>query len=470
MSLDTFDLAALPNTGDGNDIVQAFAANPAFRAAEMAELTTPDDPYRRPVRPDDLAWLDYTEPMPASKALKLSALLGHRMLRNIYDADHLYLPPRRNEAADADAAAFYSVRNRVLGQLARPILERHLFTVLEEAREPLCRNDLAGLVDEVRQYCQQRFSQRPAFAAAALSTKDRKAAATFVLLQFSAFRPATHAAVARAALGEYDLAHPRLRGVLLDDYRGWTEAAGAYRDLLASAGLVPGAAAYWQLYLGSSLGRGNHLHHLGTNQENVFALLGALVHEKIDRAAGAGHFEEIFADGLGYSGRFFAAEGALTEAGAAELTENLLGPLHDRFGIAAVEGFHRGFAGARWFARLWDDDLATQLSWADRIPEHQEKAEKIDQYLTNENIEVDLDTFVESHEETSTTHVHDEHRLVMIEKGQMHFWHNVTHKIALNEGDKLLIPVSRLHGSTVLSGSCTYHQPIIPDELLRQFG
>ena len=39
----------------------------------------------------------------------------------------------------------------------------------------------------------------------------------------------------------------------------------------------------------------------------------------------------------------------------------------------------------------------------------------------------------------------------------------------LNEGDKLLIPVSRLHGSTVLSGECTYHQPIIPDEMLAQF-
>jgi hypothetical protein len=57
----------------------------------------------------------------------------------------------------------------------------------------------------------------------------------------------------------------------------------------------------------------------------------------------------------------------------------------------------------------------------------------------------------------------------MIEAGQMHFWNNVTHKIELNEGDKLLIPQSRLHGSTVLSGECTYHQPIIPDELLQQF-
>lgn len=42
-------------------------------------------------------------------------------------------------------------------------------------------------------------------------------------------------------------------------------------------------------------------------------------------------------------------------------------------------------------------------------------------------------------------------------------------RIALREGDKLLIPLSRLHGSVVLSGSCTYHQPIIPEEIFREF-
>ena len=58
----------------------------------------------------------------------------------------------------------------------------------------------------------------------------------------------------------------------------------------------------------------------------------------------------------------------------------------------------------------------------------------------------------------------------MIESGKMHFWNNITHQIELNAGDKVLIPLSRLHGSTVLSGECTYHQPIIPEEILRRIG
>ena len=51
----------------------------------------------------------------------------------------------------------------------------------------------------------------------------------------------------------------------------------------------------------------------------------------------------------------------------------------------------------------------------------------------------------------------------------MHFWNNVGPKIALRTGDAVLIPQGRLHGSTVLSGECTYHQPIIPDAMLAEF-
>lgn len=467
--MQTLDLSALARLGDENDVVRAFAANSAFRAADWDELTTETNPYRRPVRPGDLEWLDFSQPTTVDDILMLSGLLGHRMLRNIYDADYLYLPPEPSEANSANAAEFYSVRSRVLAEAAKPVLENHVFSLLAAQRPALARPEVDALTDQVREHYRRRAAEQPEFARVARQTRGKKEAATFVLLQWSAFRPATHLATARAALGEYDVAHPRLRRILLEDYQVWVAASELYRNLLHSAELVPTVGAYWQLYLSSSLGRGNYLHHLSADGRNAFALLGALVHEKIDRAANAAHFAEVFGGGFGYTGEFFTPEAAFGEQDAVQLAEELVTPLHKVFGRTAVEEFHRGFCDARWLADLWDRDLATQLDWADRIPEYQDKADKIDQHLTNENIEVDLDTFVESNEETSTTHVHDEHRLVMIEAGQMHFWNNVTHKIELNEGDKLLIPVSRLHGSTVLSGSCTYHQPIIPEEMLQQF-
>ncbi|MEU6172578.1 hypothetical protein ABZ832_11670 [Streptantibioticus parmotrematis] len=469
MPLDHAETLAGLDHQDANSIVKAFAANTAFRAAEWEELTTEENPFRRPVRPDDLAWLDYSKPMPTAKALKLSALLGHRMLRNVYDSGLLYLPPTAGDAAANDGAAFYSDRNRILSALAQPILEQHLFTLLDGERKPLGSADPEALKREVREYHRQRQAETGKAFAAALSTKDRKASATFVMLQLSAYLPAAKAAAGRAALGEYDVTHPGGRTYLLDEYRTWAGLHDSYRSLLDGAGLKPTAAAYWQLYLGTSLARGNHLHWLSHNREKYPEFLGALVHHKIDEAATAARYAEVFEDGLGLRSGLFDHFGIDSEDHLDVLVDRLLAPLHRTFGAEVVERFHNGFADARWFASLWDDDLAQQLAWADDIPAHQDKAERINTYIQDNDITVDLDTFVESNEETSTTHVHNEHRLVMVERGQMHFWNNVTHKIDLAEGDKVLIPVSRLHGSTVLSGECTYHQPIIPEEMYQRF-
>ncbi|MFI1012550.1 hypothetical protein [Streptomyces sp. NPDC020965] len=451
---------------DRNDIVKAFAANHAFRAAEWAELTTEDNPYRRPVRPDDLAWLDYDRAMPAADVLKLSGLLGHRMLRNVYDLEALYLPPAETPAVRADQDAFYSPGNRVLSALAKPILEHHLFAFLDGERTPLDRPTVAAVKNHVTEYVARRGASPSKAVDAVLNTRGKREAGTFLMLQLSAFLPAMNTAVGRAAVGEYDLVSDTLRPFLLDEYRSWVTASAAYERLLGAADLKTSTAAYWQLYLNSSLARGNHLHQLAVNREDTFAFLGALVHKKIDESLTRDRFDDAFATFLTADTGYFTGIARLTETAPAELVDRLLTPLAARYGDRVVAEFHRGFADAAWFADLWETDLATQVTWADNIEEYQDKAARIDKYLTDENIEVDLDTFVESCDETSTTHVHNEHRLVMIEAGQMHFWNNVTHKIELNQGDKLLIPISRLHGSTVLSGECTYHQPIIPDDLL----
>src|SRR5882762_8335412 len=142
-----------------HDVVKAFSRNPAFRAAEGEELTTEENPFRRPVRPDDLAWLNYSKPMPVEKVLMLSGLLGHRMLRNIYDADLLYVAPNANAAAAVDRREFYSDRNRALGAQAKPVLERHLFSFLEGEREPLAETSPNGLLRHVTEYRERRTAE-----------------------------------------------------------------------------------------------------------------------------------------------------------------------------------------------------------------------------------------------------------------------------------------------------------------------
>ena len=317
---------------DANKIIRAFASNEAFRAAERHELSTAKDPFRRPVRPDDLEWLDYSKPLDVSNSLKLSALLGHRMLRNIYDSDLLYLAPTANAAAAADMETFYSSRNRLYSALAAPILERHLFTLLADVREPIQHAGMDGLIRHVSDYHQQHAAHPGHAFDVAVSTRHREEAATFVILQLSAYAPAGNLAIASGLRGDYQQAHPGLRDVLLDEYAAWTKASPWYQGLLNAAQVSATPAAYWQLYLSSSLARGNHLHFLARNRELLFHFLGALLHKKIDDEVTRARFTAVAEEGLGLACGSGKSAPTLDESALADLVTQVAGPFVDAFG------------------------------------------------------------------------------------------------------------------------------------------
>ncbi len=456
-------LPELPDTTDPNALIVAFASNPAFRAAEWSELTTPANPFRRPVRPDDLAWVKYHETMPAPKALRLSALLGHRMLRNIYDLESTLIAPADGvDTVSQDRADFYSRDNRVRSALARPVLERHLFDFLGDS-------DAGNALDLARAAARRLSENTPESAKAAEKLTGAKEAAVFLLIQYHGFMPAVREALGRAGVGEFPRHLDGLQTALLGSYQQWIALRSSYRELLDVAGLAQTPGAQWQLLLGTSLARGNHLLSLAADPARLPELVGAAVYLHLAGARDTAALRPLLERGLESGTNLTGFDlGIGWSVDLDEFLGETLAALVTSYGEHASRAFGRGFAAAERLHELWDGDLATQITWADQIELHQEYAEKIHRYLEDNEITVDLDTFVESEEETSTTHVHNEHRLVMIEEGQMHFWNNVTHKIELLTGDKILIPVSRLHGSTVLSGVCTYHQPIIPDDLLRK--
>ena len=462
-------LASLPDVNDANAVVAAFASNPAFRAAEWSELTTPNNPYRRPVRPDDLKWVKYHNEMPAEKALRLSALLGHRMLRNIYDLDVSIVAPVNDEAVATEREHFYTTQNRIHAAMARPKLERHLFSFLEDDDRAVIAN-VDDLVSLVEAESVKLGGSESASARALRQLTGKREGAVFVIMQYHGFMSAVRAAIGKAAVGEFPAHADKLQALLLDSYLQWVSLRPAYRSLLDIAGLTQTPGAHWQLLLGTSLARGNHLLSLAADGSRLAELTGAAWFFHTAGARDTAQLRESIAEALGDDPELRGLDlgvgwpDTLTGADIRDVVEALV----QSFGPDAVDDFHRGFANAATLHGLWDDDLATQITWADQIELHKDYAEKIHRYLEDNEVVVDLDTFVESEEETSTTHVHNEHRLVMIEEGQMHFWNNVTHKIELFTGDKILIPISRLHGSTVLSGVCTYHQPIISDDLLNK--
>ncbi|WP_158678614.1 peptide synthetase [Streptomyces sulphureus] len=454
---------------DPNGIVRRYAANSPLRSATAEELVNDDNPFRRPVRPHDLGFLDYGKPLTAELVLRLSSLLGHRMLRTVHDTDLLFLPSGgEGHPSREDADAFRSTENRLNGQQAAGVLEHHLFDWLADEHTPL-DGPLTGLVAHVQAVLEERRAAPSRALDVARSCRHRKQAATFALVQLTADRPAAQSAVARTLLGDYDTAHPALRGLLLEDYTDRAARAADYRRLLTDVDLSAEPYAYWQFLLSSSFAGANHLHTVAHDHGRLSEFLGAWVYRRIEEAVTAGGYAEMVREAYGNSDpAYFTGAPPVTGESLAALTRQLLEPLLQRFGSEASVSFHRGFEDARRLAAVADGDLAVQLDWADRLDEYKVKAEKLDAMIKENALEVDLETFVESHEETSTTHVHDDHRLVVVEVGQMHFWNNVGEMIPMDEGDKLLIPAERLHGSMVRSGTCTYHQPVITEDLLSQ--
>lgn len=147
----------------------------------------------------------------------------------------------------------------------------------------------------------------------------------------------------------------------------------------------------------------------------------------------------------------------------------LISPTLAKYGTTRIQEIFQGFNDFKRLYEVADRDFITQVTWVDQSAIYQEKARRIYHKIQSENMQLPLDTFVESASECSTTHIHDAHRLLVIEAGSMHFWNALGSSFVFNPGDITLIPSKRLHGSTVLSGECTYHQPIISDELMREF-
>src|SRR3954447_25688712 len=79
------------------ELVRQFAAHDAFRSAMVEELELDEDFYRRPLRPEDLSFIKFTEPARAETVARLPFLATQRMLLCINELQITRLP--RDEGA-----------------------------------------------------------------------------------------------------------------------------------------------------------------------------------------------------------------------------------------------------------------------------------------------------------------------------------------------------------------------------------
>jgi hypothetical protein len=432
-------------------VLERYLANPLFRSARFEELVLDDDPYRRPVRPDDLGMVDFGARLERTDATRLSGLMAHRILLNIHDAHELLLPRTHTAENRASFELFYHPDNIALGDQVRPQLERHVFDFVRDGAREHVRASRADVVDQIHELVDHRDARAAELERVLATSPDPAQLNGMVAIQ----------SVAQALNAELRPAKrllPLAGSAAIATVLG-TPAPGQYRPVRRIAefgGIKAEPHSYCQYYLPSTLALMNYV-NTTFRPGQLFAFAGALV----ARFAEAQALTTVDLCG----GHDPLPSGDL----AAAVTE-LIGEVERVGGAYGLRELSRGLEEYRVLLDVHDDERLRQFRWITTMPYYQEKAERLQAAIETHHIDVDLDTFIESWEECSTTHVHDEDRLLIIESGEMEFWNcfGVQHKYL--PGDMAFIPKHSLHGSVVFSGQCVYHQPIITEELDRRFG
>jgi len=453
-----FDFDRFATAIDQNrELVRQFAAHDAFRSAMVEELELDEDFYRRPLRPEDLSFIRFTERVSADTVARLPFLATQRMLLCINELQITRLPRDNSTRSFDEFSRFYGDDSQVLGARIRPFLENFAFDFL--CRDGGSSGDAGSLVARLGDLLQTEIT----FGVEAF---DRLASAgylddglRFALVQKWSLFPSKRVAVAKAAaLGYFDAVAPsdwpRLSG---DD-----STARLAAQIAARCDITKREHSYWQFYLSTSLAECNLLHALASRPDRALALCGAaFAAEALWMAFGAAlaHTQA--------TGSATSAESVAVKANLLARFERALAAIAGRFGARGVQEVGNGLAAMCALAASSRGNLGDQLRWLASVDKYRDIAQTISARIAVECPDIDRETFVEPREMCSTTHVHDDHRLVVIESGNMVFWGNLGMTLRLAPGEMVLVPEGRLHGSTIESDECTYHQPIIPDAWVR---
>lgn len=443
-------------------LIREFASHQAFRSAVVEELELDEEFYRRPLRPEDLEFLQFRKPVPAESISRLPSLATQRILMSLNEVGVARLP-RKDVSGELERFdAFYGEQNQVLGARIRPFLEHYGFTFLgEEASRDESSDAHVGrlrkLVDDEKAFWAGMFAMlvRNDYLLEGLR---------FIMIQRWSLAPSRRVAVERAvASGYFGMVARSDRPQLI---------AQTDDPLLAGVAEFVGVTrrehSYWQFYLPTSMAKCNLLYALGSRPDRAFALLGAAFAAEAEAVA----FSAALAAACPHLVPRGEAGGVRGDAGLELVTRfwRALSAVEADYGVEGRFRVGQGVGAGLKMADRARWDLGEQLKWLSSIDRFVQFAQGIDKRIEAECPGIDRETFVEPRDMCSTTHVHNDHRLVVIQSSapegavQMHFWGNLGMRLEMRQGDKVLIPDGRLHGSTVVCEECTYDQPIIPEE------
>ncbi len=453
-------------SGSVGQHIAAYAANPLF--GNIDSWVVENNPFRRPVRPQDVNQYSFTQPISGETLSSATGLAAQRMLLNVYENDMMFLPENGFAGAWNDYRLFYSHENRLAGEMIRPTLERHVFDFLEseiDVSGEWSEADMISLFDWRLDAVAK--GESAVMKTVQASGNPREAATTF-LIQLAGDFLTEASAMARNVLGNFGPAQSELFKVLIDEY-GYgvhrTKHSTLFGETLRSCGLSAQVHAYWQFYLASSLALTNYFHFVSKNHENFFRYLGALYYTEaslvhVTRKQSQA-LRSVYGDRI--DTKYFDEHTHIDQHHGSMVIDSIIKPIVEQCGTQVIPQIVRGFEEFRHLQDLADEDLIAQIAWSDGREAYKERAQPILARVKGGQIDCPIQTLEEPEGELSVTHVHDEDELLAVEDGELEIVTAFGQSVALGPGEGIIIPRHRLHGSLVLSESCTYQIITIGD-------
>ncbi len=440
------------------ELVAKFAEHEAFRSAVVEELELDEDFYRRPLRPEDLTSIKFKRAVTPDRISLLPSLASQRMLLCINELDIARLPKDGRDKSFREFHRYYGGAGRVLAARIRPFLESYVFNYLAEPSEYV---SIEGYVEQLREMMKAEALEWSRLFDLLACRDYVEEGLRFIMVQRWSLLPSKRSALSKAnALGFFDALADNSRPQLMVPAFGDDK----IRRLAEKVGITKREHSYWQFYLSTSLGQSNLLHAFAARPDRAFALIGAAFAAEVELIG----FCCLVGQGLRELG---LREANVDAPAAIPLLDDILGRFrralqsvhrgHGELGLAEVA---QGFVAAKRLNACAWSDILEQMRWISAVDRYQDIAQTISRRIETERPDIDRETFVEPKEMCSTTHVHNDHRLVVIESGDMVFWANLGMTLRMKPGEMVLVPKGRLHGSSIESDECIYHQPIIPPE------
>lgn len=445
-------------TANNTDIAQSYQYLQQYAACRFFGQPRGfycDTPFERPLRPQDLDICLFGDPLADTELGHPNHLLAQRLLLNIYEQDMVFLPNDPARFRMNDFKDFYDPELVAKGRRIRPALERYVFDWLEKKVHVGGAWQLDSFTFYTNQVLTDIANSESTLYRKLTGSRDPQRAARFFLIQCAGDFLAEASAMGRNVLGNFGAHTSELFKIFIDEY-GYgvheKKHSTIFEQMLRQAGLSADIHHYWQFYTASSIALINYFHYVSANHGNFFRYVGALYYTEASLAfttvAQSKAVREIFDRNV--STRYFDEHTHIDVHHGRMALEKLIKPLVAQYGERILPEILRGFEEFRLLQSVADDDLYAHIAWHDELEELKREAAALAAHSTPDM------RLTEPKGELSVTHTHPVDELFCVLEGQMEFVASPAASLVLSAGEGVVIRAGMLHGSRVLSDSCTY--------------